>query len=650
MTSVARTLDQLAPLSAAETQVVGACVAGEVAILGAHPPDAPSEAVHLRASVVRIMAQGGDADHPTHERGVQIEGGWIDGTLDLAHCTGVRAISLHKCTVPGGLDLDAARLGNLSLDGSRIRNLYAQGAHFGGSIYLGNGFVAEQGVFISIAQVDGQINCRGGQFNASEHWALNLQGTTVRGDVFLGEGFSATGEVRLTSARLNGQFDCSGGRFDNPDGLALHAEGVRISSATFLSHGFEATGRVSLADAQIDSQVTLTGGAFLNPGGEALSAQGITIGQDLFMKKGFRSEGVVSFSGARIDGSFVASGAVLDNTQGDALVAHHMEVSASVYFNEEFSATGAVDLTGGRVSGDMDCTRATFSSEHGAAFSARSLRVAQTFYWRKVTVSDGAILLTQAFVGGLADDFESWPEGGRLMMDGFVYDRFVYGDASASKRLNWLEKHVSTDFQPQPYQQLAKIVGEMGHRFDRGRVLIAMERRLRAQNRKDMSASRHWRVRRWSPFKGIWDHLLEALVGYGYRPFRAFFWGIGLILLAWAGSWYVWHAGDFAPALGPILASAGWQEIATSGDANAAATWSAIGAAGQDYETFRPWIYAVDVVVPLVNLGQDAAWAPSTSRGFAGVVWHHMEWIVRLAGWVIAALSAGAVAGVIRHD
>ena len=282
--------------------------------------------------------------------------------------------------------------------------------------------------------------------------------------------------------------------------------------------------------------------------------------------------------------------------------------------------------------------------------------VSQIFTWRDVTVDSGDVVLTQARVGGLADDLgrdgkaDSWPDNARLKMDGFVYERFVYGDGSARKRLEWVDRHSSTDFQPQPHQQLARVVGEMGHRFDRGRVLIAMERRLRDQSRKDMAGSRHWQVRAWAPAKALWDHALGALVGYGYRPFRALFWGLGVIALTWIASWLVWEAGDFAPAAGPILASADWQAIATGDAQNAAAVWSAIGAPGQDYETFRPWIYAVDVVVPLVNLGQDAAWAPSTARGFAGMLWHHLEWVVRLAGWVLAAISAGAVAGVIRHD
>jgi hypothetical protein len=37
---------------------------------------------------------------------------------------------------------------------------------------------------------------------------------------------------------------------------------------------------------------------------------------------------------------------------------------------------------------------------------------------------------------------------------------------------------------------------------------------------------------------------------------------------------------------------------------------------GRDYETFRAWLYALDVFIPLDALGQEKTWAPSASRGW----------------------------------
>jgi len=153
-------------------------------------------------------------------------------------------------------------------------------------------------------------------------------------------------------------------------------------------------------------------------------------------------------------------------------------------------------------------------------------------------VEKGSVRLTGMDVAGLSDDLKSWPEGDQLMMDGFTYGRFVYGDTSASVRLDWLDKHSSNAFQPQPYQHLAKVMGDMGHRHDRGRVLMAMERKMRVQQRKDMwkGASRispslrpPWNVLRTSMHL-FWDRVLRFLVGYGYRPWWAIYWALPIVV------------------------------------------------------------------------------------------------------------------------
>jgi len=55
-------------------------------------------------------------------------------------------------------------------------------------------------------------------------------------------------------------------------------------------------------------------------------------------------------------------------------------------------------------------------------------------------------------------------------------------------------------------------------------------------------------------------------------------------------------------------------------------------------------------VIPIINLGQEDAWAPSTSRGPWGRGFHWAIPIIEVLGWVITALGAAAVTGVIRND
>jgi len=359
---------------------------------------------------------------------------------------------------------------------------------------------------------------------------------------------------------------------------------------------------------------------------------------------------------------------ILTGSKLTHLTAHGVVVKGNVWINDGFKSKGPVDLSGATIGGQLSCVRGEFRNEHGDAFAAQNAQVAEIFYWRDVTVEKGSVRLTGMNVAGLADDAKSWPEGDQLMMDGFTYGRIVYGDTSASVRLKWLDKHSSNAFQPQPYQQLARVMGDMGHRYDRSRVLMAMERKMRAQQRKDMwkggariwpSARPAWNIARTS-LHLFWDRVLRYLVGYGYRPWWAIFWAIPIVVATALMAQKVWDTGDFAPNAAPVLMSAFWQELATdAGVLNPAAYWACSAPldtsdctdrAGRDYETFKAPLYALDVFVPIVNLGQDDAWAPSTSRGVWGQIAHNLLWLIKTIGWVMTAMVAGAVAGVIRND
>ena len=124
---------------------------------------------------------------------------------------------------------------------------------------------------------------------------------------------------------------------------------------------------------------------------------------------------------------------------------------------------------------------ASFKAEHGMAFSLQHARVETSFYWLDVTVKAGDVDLTDCKVETLKDTPDGWPANVR--MDGFEYQRLMQG-TGVRERLDWLRKNSSPEFQPQPFQQLAKVMGDLGHRIDRAKVLVAMEDGIRAQQRK----------------------------------------------------------------------------------------------------------------------------------------------------------------------
>ena len=113
-----------------------------------------------------------------------------------------------------------------------------------------------------------------------------------------------------------------------------------------------------------------------------------------------------------------------------------------------------------------------------------------------------------------------------------------------------------------------------------------------------------------------------------------------------------------APANDLIAASEGWQTL-LSRDCiptptpgcitNPASEWNGPTGPGLDWESFHPIAYGIDVVVPVVELGQTKSWSPSKDRGFWGHTLWWARWPLIFMGWLVCALAAAAATGIIQR-
>ena len=161
---------------------------------------------------------------------------------------------------------------------------------------------------------------------------------------------------------------------------------------------------------------------------------------------------------------------------------------------------------------------------------------------------------------------------------------------------------------------------------------------------------------------GIWDLILRGLAGYGYAPGRSVIALAALILAAWFLADQTWTEGSFAPNSDYVILSPGWTDLTdqdcigpmTTGTLpchpNPADIWSAKNAIGMDWESFSARAYAADLVIPVLDLGQTSAWAPSSSRGDWGYALWWARWVLAALGWLVTALGAAAVTGIIQKD
>jgi hypothetical protein len=293
---------------------------------------------------------------------------------------------------------------------------------------------------------------------------------------------------------------------------------MTVEGDVFLDQGFHATGAVRLLGARIQGQLSCRGARLENPNGDALSADGMTVEGGVFLDQGFHATGAVRLLGARIQGQLSCRGARLENPNGIALSADGMTVEGDVFLDEGFHATGAVRLLRARIRGALVCTEARFENPNGIALN-----------------------LEHARLGGIEDDEGSWPQRGRLRIDGLEYEGFA-GDRTptdARRRLEWLRRQLP-DFRPQPYDQLARVFRRMGREADAVEVLIAKQEDL----------IRHGKLSWWGR---LTRRILGVTIGHGYRSGRALLWSLafviaGALIFGWANA-----RGLMAPSSPEIL-------------------------------------------------------------------------------------------------
>ncbi|SIO31636.1 hypothetical protein [Vannielia litorea] len=461
----------------------------------------------------------------------------------------------------------------------------------------------------------------------------------------------------------------------NPKGLRLR--GARISGALDLQ-GTDCPLDITLSACRIDGEMNLVNAALrgLHLSGctlRAITADNARFSGSVYLRGESRVEGEIGLSGARIGGDLQLCGVTIDGGGQDAVFAPSLRVEGSVFLGNypyaegetTLACRGALFFSSARIDHDCFVTHCAIelpaeplghaafgaTEEHGAdiAVSLARARIGGILYFQHNAITR-VVNLAGAEVARFKDEPTGPGAAYPLRLDGFRYSDFSrHADTRPTERLAWLARRPEgLSFNAQPYEQLAYVLGRMGHRGDAQTVLMVKERLLRAENRR-LRAETSGLGARWL-MMWLSDVVLRFTVGYGYRPGRSV--ALAVVLIAGLAAFYqvTWNAGDMTPNAAPILTSAPWIEATRTHPEAPGAFWSQPGQAGQDWETFSSLAYAADLVIPLVNFGQEEAWAPSTSRSPWGRVGWGLRWFAKGLGWIVTALAAAALTGVIRRD
>jgi hypothetical protein len=279
--------------------------------------------------------------------------------------------------------------------------------------------------------------------------------------------------------------------------------------------------------------------------------------------------------------------AVLESGEGtSAFNAERTQIDGTLVLREA-KALGEVNLRSIRVGERLLLAGAELRNPLHVALDAEGLQAQELLLEPGLQVA-GGVDFRHAAIGVLRDDPAAWPD--RLYLDGLTYQS-LYPRLPAGQRLSWLARDPG-GHQPQPYEQLAAhytAIGQPGQARD---VLYARER-IQRQGK--------------GPVSRAWSVLQDITVGYGYRPRRALGW---LALLLAAGSIV------FSVAPPPALP------------------------AGAPH--FNGIIYTLDLMLPVVNLGQKYAFNPGGPEQW-------LSYFLIAAGWTLATTVAAGLARVLRR-
>ncbi|MFD5913132.1 hypothetical protein ACFWHL_30910 [Streptomyces massasporeus] len=530
--------------------------------------------------------------------------------LELTDCAlpGLTAVAARvaqeceivRCTIDGTLDLRSLAVGtHLSLDRSAVRPQEDKPAIDAQSVAVEEHLSATElictgPIYLNSTRVQDTLGFRGARIQGSRAY-LQAPELTVGGGVYLDRGFSSDGGINLYGAAISGSLHMedstltgTGERRGEP---ALQLLCATVGGDIQAGSGLVVRGCLDLRDTTVRGTVVLRRARLHHPAGTALKAHRLHVGGDVNCCDGFISQGTVDLRDARVGGSVLFEGADLTGLAGPALRANGIEVGAEFKCCDGLTAHGRISLHSITVRGRLCFENALFDvpdAEH--ALTCRSSTAAELVLSLRETPA-GSVDLSHTKVGVLRDDPTTWPNS--LALEGLVYDS-THPTLPAPQRLSWLDRNPS-GFAPQPYEQLAGNYQRHGRDADARNVLLAKQRRMRT--------TLAWPAR-------IWSFLQDATVGYGYRPLRA------VLLLA-------------------LFFTVGTMMFAA---------WPPTPADGSPRHTadFQPAVYTLDLLLPVIDFGQERAFSAQGS----------MQWTVVVlvsAGWILATTAAAGANRVLRR-
>lgn len=246
-----------------------------------------------------------------------------------------------------------------------------------------------------------------------------------------------------------------------------------------------------------------------------------------------------------------------------------------------------------------------------------------------------------------------------LVLRGFRYEGLGrLSPKDVEFRRKWLKRDADRDerFDPQPYEQLAKVLRAQGEAHSAHTILIKKNReQLRQKAPETKKASLRSLMYRMG--NGLKRLLMEP-IGYGYRPHQLIPYMLVIVLAGGIVFNYAYLKGQVAPSSPLVARSPAWLDCKKV--AGAAPTLRQIVQPTPDlricqpalpssgsteaqralhyYPDFNGYWYALDAFLPIVALRQEEFWVPVRQEHVL-ISWRSFTHSFTLVGWLLSSLG-----------
>ena len=551
----------------------------------------------------------------------------------------------------GEIKLTGAGIGgSVNIYGASIEDpyvaLYLSEARIGGNLFVmddqaGNPSVITGGLVASGAIINGQCLLYKAQVRAPaqannpRYWyrgarsGVAIDATRARfdGDLRMYGGTEITGKIDLATATVESQLDLDDTTVHEPEsGWLPETYAINLSNAKlgsdFRFHGH--SGSVRLENANVAGSLHFEDVTIDANQPEAIEARNVRVEGDVWLDNARITNGDTDFRLSHVAGDWRARGAQLSPSGAPgaaALTLTSSEIDGSVFLNHGFTSVGLLHLNRCRIGGRLTFEGATIRpAENDTAplvVACRSTTVASGLFldWDV----EGNVDFQGTSTDLLVDDPSRWGTG--HVIAGLTYQRMtpVNSDPTSTaneldRRLAWLADQGEPD--AGTYSLLADYYRRHGHTIDAEEVLIARNRFLRTERQTQGG----WRNR----LRNITDILWDVGVGYGYRSSRA-----ALMIVALTAVTSILLHSNFAR-----------DRLVTIDEDNTVYVAAEPCESGT-VRCFSPVFYAVDTVIPLVDLQQRSTWYPAHNLRFGSALEWGLDFTVLLGWGASSALVLG---------